>query len=119
MNHQAATIWRIILWVARLTALAAIVPLLLILVGEPGTGPAGPAGWIYLALFPIGFSLGYLIGWRWPIVGGGISIACMVASLLLIGAGFPARAYVIWSILSLPGILYILAGWNLRRLHSD
>jgi hypothetical protein len=38
--------WRVVNWIARLTAIAAIVPILMILVGEPGTGPAGLRGWV-------------------------------------------------------------------------
>jgi hypothetical protein len=108
------TKWRIVLWVARLGAIAALVPVLLILVGEPGTGPAGIREWVYLALFPIGFSLGYLLGWRWPLVGGGLSLACMAASLIVIGRFIAWGPYLIWSILSIPGVLYVIAGWKLR-----
>ena len=78
-------VWRVVLWVARLAAIAALVPVLLILFGEPGSGPAGVREWVYLALFPIGFSIGYLLGWRWPLFGGCFSLACMVLSLLVIG----------------------------------
>ena len=48
----------------------AVVPVMLIAFGEPGSGPAGPREWVYLALFPFGFSAGYLLGWRWPLLGG-------------------------------------------------
>ena len=106
--------WRIVLWFARLSAVAVLVPVLQILVGEPGTGPASMRGWIYLALFPIGFSSGYLIGWRWPIVGGAISLACMALSLVVIGRGFGASAYLIWALLCIPGVLYAVAGYKLR-----
>ena len=114
MSGSSYLRWKIVLWIARLGAVAAIVPLLMILVGEPGTGPAGLRGWVYLALFPLGFSLGYLIGWRWPIAGGCISLVCMIASLLIIGRSFPASAYAIWGALCVPGILYIVTGWKLR-----
>jgi hypothetical protein len=106
-------VWKIVLWIARLGAIAAIVPLLLILVGEPGTGPTGVRGWVYLALFPVGFSAGYLLAWRWPLAGGCLSLACMAASLLVIGRMLPAGPYVIWAVLSVPGILFVLAGWKL------
>jgi hypothetical protein len=112
--QQDKTGWRILLWVARLGAIAAIIPVLLILVGEPGTGPAGIREWVYLALFPIGFSIGYLVGWRWPVFGGCLSLACMVVSLIVIGRTFGLSAYLYWGILSVPGILYVIAGWKLR-----
>ncbi len=110
-----ATAWRVVLWIARLTAIAAIVPLMLIVFGENGTGPAGPRGWIYLALFPFGFSSGYLAGWRWPIAGGAFSLACLVASLLVMNRMLPWQPYLIWGVLSIPGILYLVAGWKLRK----
>jgi hypothetical protein len=105
---------RVLLWIARLAAIAAIVPLMLIAFGETGSGPAGPREWVYLALFPFGVSAGYLLGWRWPLVGGCISLACMAASLVVIGRTFALGPYLIWGVLSLPGILYIIAGWKLR-----
>ncbi len=108
------TVWRVLLGVARVTGIAALVPVLLILFGEPGSGPAGMREWVYLALFPIGFSIGYLLGWRWPVFGGCFSLACMAASLLVIGRTFGLSAYLYWGILSVPGILYVIAGWKLR-----
>jgi hypothetical protein len=105
--------WHIVLWIARLSAIAAIIPLMLIVFGESGSGPAGAREWIYLALFPFGFSIGYLLGWRWPLVGGCISLACMVASLIVIQRTFGLSAYLYWAILCVPGILYVIAGWML------
>jgi hypothetical protein len=101
------------LWVARIGAIMAIVPLMLILFGEWGTGPAGVRGWIYLALFPVGFSAGYLLGWRWPLAGGCISLACMAASLVVINRTLGVGPYLTWGVLSVPGVLYVIAGWML------
>jgi hypothetical protein len=86
----------------------------MILVGEPGSGPASIRGWLYLALFPLGFSFGYFIGWRWPTVGGAISLACMAASLMVIGKTLPLTPYLFWGVLSVPGMLFLIAGWQLR-----
>lgn len=44
--------WRCVLWIGRLTGVAAIVPLMMIFFGESGTGPIGVREWVYLALFP-------------------------------------------------------------------
>ena len=107
---------RVLLWIARLTATAAVVPLMLIAFGEPGSGPSGPQEWVYLALFPFGFSAGYLLGWRWPLLGGGVSLACMAASLVVIGRVFEMGAYLVWSVLSVPGVLYVMAGLKLRSV---
>src|SRR5687768_12267862 len=105
---------QILHWIARLAGIAAIVPLMLIVFGEPGSGPAGAREWVYLALFPFGFSAGYLLGWRWPLLGGCVSLACMAASLAVIGRVFGLGAYLIWGALSVPGVLYVIAGLKLR-----
>jgi hypothetical protein len=104
----------VLLWTARLAGTAAVVPLMLIAFGEHGTGPSGARGWAYLALFPFGFSAGYLVGWRWPLLGGCVSLACMAMSLALIGRTFGVGPYLIWGSLSVPGILYVIAGLELR-----
>lgn len=103
---------RILLWIARLAGTAAVVPLLLNVFSEPG--PAAGREWAYLALFPFGFSAGYLLGWRWPLLAGSVSLACMAASLVVIGRVFDPRAYLIWGLLSAPGVLYVIAGLKLR-----
>jgi hypothetical protein len=112
--NQRVTAWRILLWIARLAGTAAVVPLMLIVFGEYGTGPAGVRDWVYLALFPFGFSAGYLLGWRWPLLAGCVSLACMAMSLVVIGRIFGVGPYLIWGVLSVPGILYIIAGKKLR-----
>ena len=114
-SPHSDTVWRVLLWLARFAGTAAVVPLLLIVFGEPGAGPAGARDWLYLALFPFGFSAGYLLGWRRPLLAGCVSLACLAASLVVAGRVFTPEAYLIWGVLSLPGILYVLAGWNLRR----
>lgn len=120
-SEQCDIGWRILLWIARLAGLAAIVPLMQILFGEWETGPSSVQGWIYLALFPVGFSIGYLVGWRWPLVGDCISLVCMAASLLVLNKTLGWGLYLIWGLLCVPGVLYIIAGWKLRRsgAHGD
>lgn len=108
------TATRLLLWIARLTGTAAIIPLMLIAFGEPGSGPSGVREWVYLVLFPFGFSAGYLLGWRWPLLGGCLSLACMALSLVVIGRVFDLGPYLIWGVLSVPGVLYVIAGLRLR-----
>lgn len=116
---RGRTATQVLLWIARLSGLAAIVPLMLIVFGERGSGPAGVRVWVYLALFPFGFAAGYLLGWRWPLVGGCISLACMAASLVVIQMPFEWEPYLIWGVLCIPGFLYVIAGLRLRRESRD
>jgi hypothetical protein len=114
--REPSALWSVVLWIARLTGTAAIIPLMMIVFGEYGAGPAGARGWTYLALFPFGFSAGYLLAWRRPMMGGYLSLTCMLASLILIHRIFDWRPYLIWAILCLPGVLFLVAGWRLRSV---
>ena len=116
MSERGRGITRVLLWIARLSGTAAVLPLMLIAFGEPGSGPAGTRDWVYLALFPFGFSAGYLLGWRWPLFGGSVSLACMATSLVVAGRIFEMRPYLIWGVLSVPGILYVMAGLKSRSV---
>ena len=106
-------ITHLLLWIARLAGTAVIVPLMLVVFGESGSGPSGAREWVYLALFPFGFSAGYLLGWRWPLLGGYVSLACMAISLVLLGKVLDLGPYLIWGVLSIPGFLYVIAGLKL------
>jgi hypothetical protein len=118
-NRGGSFSWaQILQWIARLAGVAAIVPLMLIVFGEPGSGPEGVRAWVYLALFPFGFSAGYLLGWRRPLFGGCLSLACMAASQIVLGRIFGVGPYIYWGILCVPGVLFIIAGWKLRRAAS-
>ena len=105
---------RVLHWVARLAGIAVIVPLMLIVFGESGSGPSGVREWVYLALFPFGFAAGYVLGWRWPLLGGCVSLACMALSLAVIGRVLDLEPYLIWGLVSVPGVLYVIAGWMLK-----
>ncbi|MEZ4379629.1 MAG: hypothetical protein R3B35_15235 [Gemmatimonadales bacterium] len=115
MTTSPAPATRLLHWAARLGGLAAIVPLMLIVVGESGTGPDGVREWLYLALFPFGFSAGYLLGWLRPLLGGVLSLACMAASLALIGRGVDTQAYLVWGVLCIPAVLFVATGLLQRR----
>lgn len=117
-GRRGITAARVLLWIGRLSGTAVVVLLMLFVFGESGSGPAG-AEWVYLALFPLGFSAGYLIGWRWPLLGGCVSLVCMALSLVVLGRVFDAETYAIWSMLSVPGVLYVIAGLKLRGVAGD
>ena len=107
----------VLLWIARLSGTAVVVLLMLFAFGESGSGPTA-AEWVYLALFPFGFSAGYLMGWRWPLLGGCVSLACMALSLVVLGRVFDWEIYATWSVFCVPGVLYVIAGSKLRGAAS-
>jgi len=106
-------------WIARLSGIAAIVPLMMIVFGEPGVGPYSVRDGIYLALYPFGFSAGYLLGWRWPVLGGALSLVCVFLSQLVTARVFPLGAYLVWGLLAIPAILFITAGLMKRQRTSS
>ena len=97
-----------LVWTARLAAVAVVLLLVLMASEGHGGGPAGWREWGYLALFPVGFSLCYLAALRWSRAGAMGAIACMIGSQLVIGRTFDATAYVIWALLCLPAVLLLL-----------
>ncbi len=93
---------------------------MMIVIGESGSGPSGVREYIYLALFPFGFSMAYVLGWWKPLLAGYLSLFCMLSSLLVIGRVFSMGTYSIWGILSIPGVLYVIGGTKLRRaIHAN
>ena len=110
---------RVLLWIARLSGTATVALLMMMAFGESGSGPSGVREWVYLAFFPFGFSAGYLLGWRWPLLAGCLSLACMATSLVVLGRVFDLEPYLIWGVLSVPGALYVISGLRLRRAAND
>ena len=108
-----------LLWIARIFALAIVAVLIVMTIGEPGDRALTLGEWAYLFFFPFGFSVGYLLGWRWPLLGGTISLVCMAVSIVVIGRIFGWEAYVMWAMLSAPGVLYVLEGRKLRATAKD
>lgn len=96
-------------WIARISSLAVVAVLMLMLTGESGAGPDGWREWAYLALFPVGFSLAYLAAWKWPRAGALAALACMALSQLVIWRTFDLEAYLAWAALCVPAVLFLLS----------
>jgi hypothetical protein len=66
---------------------------------------------VLLTLFFVGVCAGYVVAWRWPLVGGLISVVGIAVFLIALGE---ADMIAIMSILAVPGVLFVLYGL-LRR----
>lgn len=112
---------RIVLWTARSFAALWIVFFAAHVIGGWGEGgPRDGREFVVWMFFPIGFTAGYLLGWRWPLAGGCVSLACLVLHLVLLAAlhGKVAPSiglYAPFAVLGVPGVLFVIAGWLLRR----
>lgn len=71
---------RIIRWLARLSSLASLGLLLLIFIGEGMDLGALTSTEIWgLIFFPLGVTLGMLLGWRWEVLGGSMTVLSLLA----------------------------------------
>jgi hypothetical protein len=97
-------------WSARVLTLPALFFMIATAIGTGGSGPS-PRDWLLLALFPVGMTLGLIIGWRWELVGGTLSVSCLGAFYLLhyvLSHRLPGGPWFL--IFTVPGILFLLAG---------
>jgi len=62
---------------------------------------------LLLLLFPVGMCVGYLLAWKWQLLGGVVSIACMTTFLIAL---HEADMVLTMAFLSIPGVLFIVYG---------
>ena len=101
-------------WIARITSLASLGVLLLFLIGESSGRPPHltPAELFGLLFFPLGISLGMIVGWWRERLGGWIAIASLFGfyvlfQRLMIGR-WPRGPW--FFIFAAPGILFWFYG---------
>jgi hypothetical protein len=97
-------------WTARGLSVLATIVLLIFLFGEPF--PAARLTlreWIGLAIFPTGVVVGFAIAWWKELIGGALTVGCVVLiSLLYVNHFVNALAFFV---IALPGVLFILSAW--------
>ena len=104
-------------WVARLGSLASLGFLLLFFFGEEMDVAALTATEIWgLIFFPLGITVGMLLGWRWEIFGGSVTVLSLLAFYKVMYAAngeFPDGLWFL--IFALPGFLFLYCGLSDRR----
>ena len=99
-------------WTARVWAIVTIGVVILLSVGE-GIHPTGLPELIGLVLYPGGICVGMVLAWWKEGLGGGVTVASLVAFYILYtvtkGSLPPGWA---WLILAFPGLLFL---WCWRR----
>jgi hypothetical protein len=101
--------------IAQVWSIVAIGFVLLILVGEdfyPST-PARPtpAEWVGLFFFPFGVCVGMILAWRRELLGGGITIASLLAFYAwhyVVRGQLPGGPY--FALVAAPGLLFLMLG---------
>jgi hypothetical protein len=108
-------------WTARLLAAVVVGFVLMTLVGEGGFNPLKlrSVEAVQMTLF-LTTCVGLVISWRWPFVGGGMSMGAMLlffAVEFAVTGGFPKG--LVFSLMLLPG-LFLLSGFISRAWrHGD
>lgn len=111
---------RAVLWIARIMSAMIVVFLVFMVVAytvNPMGSGSGPTvtEWFGLALFPFGLCVGYVIGWRWQLLGGAIGLVCLAAFLFLMRE---RDLTPIISAVGVPAVLYIVYGIYRRQTVS-
>ena len=105
---------RALLWIARIPSaiLVAFVALFAIAYAINPQGE-GPPELPDFALFPIGVCAGLALGWRWPLLGGIVTTACMTVFLVVIRQDLLTAP--VFALFLLPALLYIIYGLASRK----
>jgi hypothetical protein len=101
---------KIVRWAARLWSIASVGLLLLFIFGEQPVNRVRPSEWLLLVFFPLGISLGMILGWWKEGLGGSITVGSLLLFYMIHFAlthTFPVG----WAFLafSFPGFLFLLS----------
>jgi hypothetical protein len=106
-------------WVARAWSVLNILIIFLFAIGQ-SLRPLGPVPtykeWIGLALWPVGVAIGLLVAWLREVLGGIVTLACLVAFYiwtLLRSGNLPHGPF--FFLIASPALVFILAGVVSRR----
>jgi hypothetical protein len=110
-----------VLWIARIISgvivLSTMYMIAAYILDPAGSGnPPTPKEWFELSLFPFGVCVAYVIAWRWHLLGGVLSLACLMAFSLLM---WDRDLILVVSIVGTPAVLYIIYEIYRRRKLSE
>lgn len=114
---DAARAGRALLWTARISGglmVAVLAFVMIVNIANP-TGEALPSGWEWfgLAMFPLGVFIGYVLAFRWAMVGGITVLACLAAWLIYVE--FASGILFIAAIVAAPAVLHVIYAANARQ----
>jgi len=100
-------------WTARILSLGILFLLILFMFGVDGiNGKVTTSEWTGLAFFPIGIAVGFLIGWKYELLGGIISVTSLACFYLIYGlritGQLPRGAW--FAAFTFPGFLFLVYG---------
>lgn len=104
-------------WVARLGSLLSLAFLLLFFFGEEmNFSQLTNSEIVGLLFFPVGITVGMLLGWRWETVGGALTVLSLLAFYKVMYAASGRFPEGIWfALFALPGLLFLYCGLSRRQ----
>ncbi len=104
-------------WTARLGSLLSLAFLLLFFFGEElNFGQLTSAEIVGLLFFPVGITVGMLLGWRWETLGGAVTVLSLLAFYKVMYATSGRFPEGIWfALFALPGLFFLYCGLSHRQ----
>lgn len=104
-------------WVARLGSLVSLAFLLLFFFGEEmNLSQLTTAEILGLLFFPVGITVGMLLGWHWETLGGAVTVLSLLAFYKVMYAASGRFPEGIWfALFALPGLLFLYCGLSRRH----
>lgn len=114
-SQKPTTLIVVLRWVARLGSLLSVAFLLLIFFGEEmNVSQLARSEILGLLFFPVGVTVGLLLGWRWETLGGAVTVLSLLAFYKVMYAANGRFPEGIWfGLFALPGLFFLYCG-----LHS-
>ena len=108
----------ILRWIARLGSFVSLTFLLFFFFGEEmNFYQLATSEIVGLLFFPVGITVGMLLGWRWETLGGTVTVLSLLAFYKVMYAASGRFPDGIWfALFALPGLIFLYCG--LSRRHS-
>jgi len=118
---KAPRILRVTILVAKIVGTVFAAFLVFMMIGYAVTPQGDQGGGVpdelsLMLFFPVGLCVGYLMAWRWTLLGSALSIGCLIVFLIVEGQ---TDHIVTMAILGAPAVVMILCGWLARRHRLD
>ena len=110
---------RVILWIARICGLLFVALVLVIGVAEalsPDELSPTPQEWVGIIFFPVGVCVGYMLGWRWQLLGGSVALGSFAAFFVWLATERGGiRAWPVFLLCPVPALLLVTHWFVSRR----
>ncbi|MBK8900531.1 MAG: hypothetical protein IPM53_05065 [Anaerolineaceae bacterium] len=110
--QKPTTLILVLRWVARLGSFVSLTFLLFFFFGqEMNFNQLTTSEIVGLLFFPVGITVGMLLGWRWETLGGAVTVLSLLAFYKVMYAASGRFPNGIWfALFALPGLIFLYCG---------